>query len=330
MREQRDPFRVADVEIRQRLGLRRDQIVGRAFSSQDERRGQTMRAGFDVDRCALDGQAARNRLAHSGIDVEKRDLPLVDRNLNLLADRREAEQASAEGAEEGQLETIGPVCRERVNDRQPAARAGRRAVDVRHLRDSLRHGVANRRRRGLRIPDGEAADLAGGVEIALHQRRRKVLHSGNVVEVVADCVGRQPLRDVDLETEQRADRARVLNPVQSLRDASAGIRMKRRRFVDPPLERNDKRIEGRLIGTPRGGRRRHHPGANLRDRALGEIDILRHFLNRGVLERHAAGLAGVSVTLCADRAEDGRLRFRRHTIGLVREGDDRRFRLSLG
>ena len=62
--------------------------------------------------------------------------------------------------------------------------------------------VGGRRGARVAIADREAADLAGRAQVALHQRRRERLHVGDVVEAVADRVGRQEGVDVDVDAEQ--------------------------------------------------------------------------------------------------------------------------------
>ena len=67
------------------------------------------------------------------------------------------------------------------------------------------------------VSQGKPADLTCSAEVTLHQRRRKVLLFGNIVEAVADRVWRQEHSDVDLDAEQIADGARVLGAVQALK-----------------------------------------------------------------------------------------------------------------
>ena len=108
--------------------------------------------------------------------------------------------------------------------RDAAARADRRAFDVRHLRLRARNLVGDRGRRRRAIANREAADLAGGAQVALHQRRRHRLRVGDVVEAVADGVGRQERVDVDVDVEQIADGARVFGAVGALERTRARIR----------------------------------------------------------------------------------------------------------
>ena len=89
------------------------------------------------------------------------------------------------------LELVGAVGRERVHERRAAARAERRALDVAHLVFGRRHAVGRGRGRRCAIADREAADLTGGAQVALRQRRRKRLRVGDVVEALAHRVGRK-------------------------------------------------------------------------------------------------------------------------------------------
>ena len=111
-----------------------------------------------------------------------------------------------------------------------AARAVRRALDVipRMLRHVAGAAVGRVDRRRVAIADRHAADGAGRVEVRLEQRRRQRLRVGDVVEVRALGVERQPVAGVDVEREQIVDRARVLGAVQALEGAAAGIRLDRR------------------------------------------------------------------------------------------------------
>ena len=88
-------------------------------------------------------------------------------------------------------------------------------------------GIAERQRR----------DLAGGPQIARQQRRREALRVGDVVEAVADGVGRQERDDVDVDVEQILDRARVLGAIEPLERPPAGSGLGGRGRVETCLER---------------------------------------------------------------------------------------------
>ena len=144
-------------------------------------------------------------------------------------------------------EAVVAVGREGVLDRDAAARAERRALDVVHLRAGARHLVGEFGGARLRIADRERADAARRAQVAFHQRRRKRLRVGDVVEAVADRVGRQERVDVDVDREQRAHRARVLGAIEALERPAAGIRIERRGLIEPRFHRGGKRREHRAL-----------------------------------------------------------------------------------
>jgi hypothetical protein len=73
------------------------------------------------------------------------------------------------------------------------------------------------------IADRQPADRRRGVEIRLEQRRRQRLRVGDVVEVRALGVERQPAAGVHVEREQVAHGTRVLGPIETLEGADARI-----------------------------------------------------------------------------------------------------------
>ena len=190
-----------------------------------------------------------------------------------------------------------------MDDRDAAARADRRAVDVAHLRAGAADLVGDRGRAGVAIADREAADLARRAQVALHQRRRKRLHVGDVVEALADGVGRQERGDVDVDAEQVAHRVLVLRTVQALERTPAGIRdsARRRRRSRVSSESHERRDRGR-VRAPRVGRR-HHAGAQLADHLLRDVGMLSD--GRGV-EAGEHQLAGLDASRCGSRRSTAR------------------------
>ena len=163
--------------------------------------------------------------------------PLIERSIcslrletlpNRMPDRR---------AVQHDAERVVAVGRERVGERDAAARAPRRAVDVLHLRLRARHLEGRLRRARVAIADRQRRDAPRRAQIAFHQRRRERLHVGDVVVAGAQRVGRQERVDVDVEIEQFVDRARVLGAVQSLERPAAGIGTQHGRRVDLGFER---------------------------------------------------------------------------------------------
>ena len=72
------------------------------------------------------------RLAHPRVDVEQRDALAVDRDLDLLAAASVLPNSTPSGSPCSiMLEDVVAVGREGVHDRDAAARAERRALDVR-------------------------------------------------------------------------------------------------------------------------------------------------------------------------------------------------------
>ena len=127
--------------------------------------------------------------------------------------KRSAERLALHQAD---LDHVVAVGREHVGHRDAAARAQRRAGDLRHLRSAVRDLVGGGGGAGVAVADREAADLAGGAQIALHQLRREILHVGDVVEAGAHRVGRQVGVHVDVEAEQIAHGGGVLGAIEPL------------------------------------------------------------------------------------------------------------------
>ena len=87
-------------------------------------------------------------------------------------------------------EDVVAVGRERVHDRDAAARAVRRTLDVPHLRCVLGNWNVAALGVALRSPTARRLICARRAQVAFHQRRRERLRVGDVVEAVADGVGR--------------------------------------------------------------------------------------------------------------------------------------------
>ncbi len=294
VRQRGDAVGDADLRIRERVIDRRDQIVDRSLEALDEGRGDPLRSGGDVDRRRLQEQAGGD-LRHVRIDVEQRLALAVDRHVDLLAGSRAAEQEAVGVAVQLDAQDVVAVGGEGVGDRNAAARAERRAVDAAQLRRGLGDAVMRFGRLRVGIADREHGHLAGGAQVAVHQRRRQRLRVGDVVEAGADRVGRQQTVDVDVEREQILHRARVLDAIQSLKRTPSGIGHRCRGLVDTRLERRGERDQGVGVGTARAGRR-HHPRAQLADHLLGDVAVLRRGGGVEGRQRQAARLAALAVT----------------------------------
>ena len=211
-----------DADVGQRVLERHQQVVDRAIELLHERGGDALRAGLDVDRRRHQLEAVlRIGLAHARVEIDQRDALAVDRELDLFLEVVRGHRiAAGEAAErlvvQRRLQHVMAVGRERVHDRRAAARAHRRAVDAAHLRRGARNLVGHRRRRGIAIADGKTADLARRAQVAVHQRRREALRIGDVVEAVADRVGRQVGRHVDVDVQQIAHRVLILGAIEAL------------------------------------------------------------------------------------------------------------------
>ena len=77
--------------------------------------------------------------------------------------------------------------------------------------------------RGVAVADGQAADLRRGVQIRLEQRGRDRLLVGDVVEVRALLIERQPRAGIDVEVEERLDRCPIFGTIEAREDARARI-----------------------------------------------------------------------------------------------------------
>ena len=221
----------------------------------------------------LQVHAVRIRLAHARVDLDD-GLPFaVDRQLDLLALDAAAEQLAGRDRVQHHPERILAVGREIVDDRDAAARPERRAVDVLQLRRQPRDLVDRRAGRGAGITDRQAAHLRGRPQITFEQGRRHRLHVGDVVEVVADRVGGQQRRHVDVEIEDVLDLLRVLRAVQALERPVTGIGLRLGGRVERRLEGRGQRSQ-RSVGGTIGAGGRHHAGPQLADHLLGHLAML--------------------------------------------------------
>ena len=170
--------------------VRLDQIFVRTVGALDECGRDLVLAGLDEHRI----REERCRAAAVGGDLrtvlvgEQRHALAVDRNVDVL-------EARVVAVGERHFERVLAVGREHVIDDHAAARAVRRAFDVipRVLRDVGLVGVGLVDRRRVLVAHRHAADVAGGVEVRIEQRRRQRLLVGDVVEVRAHRVLRQPV-----------------------------------------------------------------------------------------------------------------------------------------
>ena len=165
VRERRDAKRDADLRVRECVIDRREQVDHRPFELLKKRRRHSLGARRDMDGGGLQ-RHARRRFRHARIDLEQRDALAVDRHFELLAGGRAAEKHAARVAVQVHAEDVVAVGRKRVHDREPAARAERRAVDAAQLRRSLGDLVVGFARGRFGIAERQHGDLAGRPQIA--------------------------------------------------------------------------------------------------------------------------------------------------------------------
>ena len=205
-------------------------------------------------------------------------------------------------AGEADAEVVLRVLGERVAERAAAAGAERHARHPVVLRQVAREAEHLGGGRGGGAPDRHAGDLARGREVALEQGRRDPEHSRDVVEAVARAVGRQQLRDVDLQVDEVAHRVVVLGPVQPVeRLGPAGIGIRGGVPVQLGLQPADEPVVGRRV-RPWPRRRGHGPRPQLPDHRLPHRGRRRHrrhvVLVEGQPRRpHAAVVAGHAVAV---------------------------------
>ena len=165
----------------------------------------------------------------------------------------------------------------------------------------VRVGVVDGASAGL--ADREPGDGARRVEIGLEQRRRQRLRIGDVVEVGAHLVERQPVAGVDLEAQQVANRLRVLGPVEALEGPAPRVGGGAGGLVELVLEGLDENTEVGLVGPARS-RRRHHARPQLADHRLGDLGVVGRRRRVEAFQRQVAAKRPVVVTAGAGAAHD--------------------------
>src|SRR6185436_15291669 len=74
-----------------------------------------------------------------------------------------------------------------------------------------------------RLADRQPADLSGGVQVRLDERRREAERTGDVVEPVRRIVRRKIRARIDREIEDIADRVGVLGAIQAMKAGRRGV-----------------------------------------------------------------------------------------------------------
>ncbi len=205
-------------------------------------------------------------------------------------------------AGERDAEVVLRVLRERVPERAAAAGAERHARHPVVLRQVAREAEHLGGGRGGGASDRHPGDLPRRREVALQQGRRNPEHPRDVVEAVARAVGRQQLRDVDIQVEEVAHGVVILGPVQPVeRLGAAGVGVGRGVPVQLGLQPADEPVVARRV-RPRSRRRRHGPGPQLPDHRLPHRGRRRHRRHVVLVEGqpcrpHAAVVAGHAVAV---------------------------------
>ncbi len=91
------------------------------------------------------------------------------------------------------------------------------------LNEPVRNRIGLIGHRCVRVAYGGAADLACHRQIAFQQYGRHLQHVADIVEAVADVVGRQQLANVDLQRQQVANGVRVFCAIESMERRPSGI-----------------------------------------------------------------------------------------------------------
>src|SRR5581483_9105609 len=128
-------------------------------------------------------------------------------------------------------------------DADPSARARRHAVEPDVLIELVGYAIQVAVWRPRRT-DREPRDLLCGVQVPLGEQRRQLQHAGDVVEAVADFVGRQHRRAIDVEREQVAYGVLIFRPVQTMKRLGASrIWMRRGGSIERSFERRREAVD---------------------------------------------------------------------------------------
>ena len=289
--------------------MRRHQVFDRPVEALDEGGGHPVRPGRHVNRLRLSLDPVGILAVHPAVDVDERPPFPVHGEFDLLVKgRRLPEEVPGRFVLEGEPEDVVAVRPEVVHDGDPAARSDRGARHVLPLLGVAGHLVFRLAGRHGRVPEREPADLARRGQVSLEQGRGEVLDVRDVVEARADRLVRQVGGGVDIEPEQRPDRALVLRPVQPLEGADAGVGSIGRDGIDTRFERLGELEQIFRRWAPYPGWR-HHPGAQLPDHLLRRLRLEVRHLHLETLQREVPQHARVVVAVRADLAHD-RLRDR--------------------
>src|SRR5690606_9830104 len=192
------------------------------------------------------------------------------------------------------------VGRERVHDLRAAARAERHAFDVAVLPACRRREIGVEDLRD-RLADGEMSRRARELEVLLDERRRRAQRGRDVREAVDLDLRGEILRRIDVDAEKISYGLRELGPIEPLRRDVTDLAVLSA-LVDRPLEPRDQRIDI-LLRRLAGARRGHQPAAELRDRRLEDLGVLRDRIRGQALEAQIAREVERIMTIEAIRLE---------------------------
>ena len=145
--------------------------------------------------------------------------------------------------------------------------------------------ILGRPRPRVGIADGHRADALRGGDVALEQERRRSQRGGDVVEAEVGPVARQPVRDVDVEREQIANRVRILAAVQAMHHVAA----RRAAALPGTIERSGepgREADVLAFGRVRHALRRHGARAQLAEHAFPGVGLRQQIVETGRLEVH--------------------------------------------
>ena len=172
--------------------------------------------------------------------------------------------------------------------------AATRAQRQRHVRVGIGgDGVFRTRHRWIGIADRELRDLPRGGDVLAQEGGRHGQRRRDVVEAVDLAVLRQHVRRFQLHTHQRLHRRDVLRAVQPLDRNMARLRSLGLR-VERVLHPADERIHI-LLRRLRTAGRRHQMSAQLAQRLLPDLRVIRCGLEVQAVQREAADLRAAVV-----------------------------------
>jgi hypothetical protein len=180
-------------------------------------------------------------------------------------------------------------------DDQAASCPEWQSLDTHGLIGAARRSIRRAPRARSRIPHRPRRHHSGRGDVLIEKRWRHRQHARDVVEPVRFVVFGQQRGRVDAHAEQILDGVRIFGTVQTMERNAAGIRIARCRRIQLAFESGGERLDGGRVGPPCTGWR-HHPAAQLAQRLLPQIGVLRDVTEVGAVERDARRLHPLVVT----------------------------------